>query len=451
MRIQPMKKNFTESKVLLLLALPLIASGLVENSLGFSSTLFLAHLSQEALAAGALVNWVFATLMVIMWGTLSAVSTTVAHYHGAQDHAGVARVFRDGLTLAILASIPAMILIWNLAPVLLLMGQDPKTVILAQGYLHALTWVIFPDFIFTVLLHFVTGLGRSRMNLFFTLLWIPINIFLNYGFVFGQFGFPALGIAGIGWGSAISFWFITVVMFCYMLYSKKFRIYRDHLRHNKQASTLRELSWVGFPMGLMFCIEIGFFTCVTLLMGTISNSAVAANQITLQFLSASTVVVFCLAQATTVRMGHMLGAGDKTIAERVGYLGMFIGLLYVILIALIYWIFPYQLIGLDLNLHVAGNQLAIELAKQFLMICAFFQIFESIRLAMFGALRGLKDTRFTMFISLLTFWGIALPLGYWVGIKLHGGGQGIWWMMVFGQLIAAIILIWRYRVKIREY
>lgn len=277
------KVLLSESKILFLLALPLIGSGVVENSLGFFSTLFLAHLSQEALAAGALVAWMFATLMVIMWGTLSAIATLVSHRHGAKDDIGVACVVRDSLILAIVATIPCMLLIWNLAPILLLVGQSPQMVALAQPYFHSLAWAIFPDLIFTVLLHFVMGLGHMRTNLVFILLWVPINIVLNYSLMFGKFGLPALGIAGIGWGMSISFWIVTILMAFYLLFNKHYRVYCQYLINNHQTSTLAELLRVGLPMGLMFCLEIAFFTCITLIIGTISSNALAANQITLQF------------------------------------------------------------------------------------------------------------------------------------------------------------------------
>lgn len=447
----PIKTFLSESKILFLLSLPLIGSGILENSLGFFSTIFLAHLSQEALAAGALVGWMFATLMVIMWGTLSATSTIVSHRHGAKDDVGVARALRDSLIFAMLAAIPAMLLIWNLTPILLLLGQNPKTIALAQAYLHALTWAIFPDFIFTVLLHFVTGLGHSRTNLFFTLLWVPLNIFLNYILIFGKFGAPALGIAGIGWGLTISFWLITTIMALYLLLNKSYRVYRQHLIHNPIPSALAEILRIGLPMGLMFCIEVAFFTCVTLLMGTISDTALAANQITMQYLGQLSTVSFCLAQAVTVRMGHRLGAGDPAAAQRAGYIGMLMALIFMIVVAFIYWIFPYQLISVDFDVHSAQHHSVVELAKQLLLICAFFQIFESIRITAFGALRALKDTRFTLLISILTFWMISIPLGYFLAMKLHWDGYGVWSAMVISQMIGAAILVRRYQQRIKNY
>jgi MATE family multidrug resistance protein len=343
-----------------------------------------------------------------------------------------------------------MLLIWNLDVILLNIGQDPHMIALAKPYFHAMVWAIFPDLMFTVFLHFVMGLGHMRTNLVFTLLWVPLNIFLNYCLIFGKFGLPALGIAGAGYGMAISFWIIASIMAVYLLLSKTYRIYFQHIFHNAIPSALMELLRVGLPMGLMFCIEIGFFTCITLIMGTLSSHAVAANQITMQFLGQFSTVSFCFAQAITVRMGHCLGAQDILVAKRAAYIGMFMAFSFMCVVAVIYWLFAEQLVHLDLDPMIASNSKAIAMAKQLLAICAFVQIFESVRLTAFGALRALKDTRFTLLISILTFWLIAIPLGYWFAMKLQWEGNGLWWGMVISQFIGAVILVWRYQKRMRD-
>ena len=219
------KTFFSESKLLLVLAIPLIMSGLVETSVGFFSNIFLAHLGTESLAAGALVNWVFTTIMVIIWGTLSAITTLVARYYGKQSLDQIQNVLCAGLLLAVTLMIPSMILLWNLAPIFLFFGQDPKTVLLAKPYLHGLTWAVIPDFIYTVAMQFVAGLGRTKINMSFSLLFVPLCIFFNYALVFGVFSFPKLGIAGIVWGTEISFWIIAILFSIYFFLKKDLRIY----------------------------------------------------------------------------------------------------------------------------------------------------------------------------------------------------------------------------------
>ncbi|MDQ5900204.1 MAG: multidrug resistance protein family [Pseudomonadota bacterium] len=444
------KAFFSESKILLVLSIPLIMSGIIETSVGFFSNIFLAHLGATSLAAGALVNWVFTTLMVIIWGTLSAITTLVARYYGAKKNAEISYVFYAGLLLAIVLMLPAMLLLWNLSPLFLFFGQAPETVKLAQFYLHGLTWAIIPDFIITVLLQFVAGLGRTRTNLTFSLLFVPLSIFFNYSLMFGKFGFPNLGIAGIGWGAAMTFWIITLGFSVYFCLNKSYRIYFKIPRWKKIVPRLYEIFQVGLPMGLTYFFEVGFFLAMSLLMGRISADTLSANQITLQFFWLFSIVTFALAQGITIRVGHSVGQNDKKAVNNSTYVGIFYASAFMFLVAIIYWVFPEKLIAIDFNLHDPNNAVIVRLAKEFLALAALVQLFEAPRFALFGALRGLKDTRFTLLTSILVFWIIALPLGV-IALSYGFAGYGIWWATLLAEIIGIFLLVWQYRRKVKEY
>lgn len=438
-------------RALLKLAIPLVISGIVESSIGFFSTIFLSHLGQTELAAGALVAWLFATLMMILWGTLSSVSVLVSQKYGAKDYQGIAFILRDGLLWAFILTIPAFILLWNLAPILLLIGQDPSVVVLSIAYLHGLAWGILPDFVGLVLLQFLIGLGHTRTTMIFTFSWVPLNLLTNYTLMFGKLGMPSLGIAGIGWGTTLAYWISTLGLIVYILFKNTYRRYLGNILVFKKPRFILEILHVGVPMGAMYTIEIGFFLVLTLLMGHLSRQTLAANQIALQYLGQLIAVIFSVAQAVTVRVGHAIGANNIAIAERASYSGIFISALCMSLVALCYWFLPQKLIGIDFRIDDPANAEIVAQATQFLAICALFQLLESIRITLFGALRGLKDSRWTLLASVMSFWCIAFPVGYAWAIKLHFGGKGLWWGMVLGAACSVMVLFFRFQYKIKCY
>lgn len=433
---------------LLQLAIPLTLTGLVESSIGFFSTLFLSHLGKTELAAGALVAWLFATMMVILWGSLTAVSVVVSQKHGAKNHFGVSMVLRDSLVLACLLVPPAFLLLWNIAPFFLVLGQTPAIVVMAQSYLHALAWGLLPDFVMLVLLQFMVGLGHVRASMVFTLIWVPIAIVCNYVLIFGKFGFPALGIAGIGWGMTASYWLTTVWLLLYIVLNKDYRHYTKNLLRFKTPFHIWEILRIGLPMGAMYAIEIGFFLVLSLMMGALSQTMLAANQIVLQYLGQLMAVIFSIAQAVTIRMGHLLGAHEVSQAKRASQAGIFIAVLFMTLVSLVYWIFPHQLISLDLRLSDPANATVIHFATQFFVICALFQLLEAARIVYFGSLRALRDTHFTLLVSIVSFWGIALPAGYFLSHGAHLNGAGLWWGMVIGASFSVPVLYYRVRSRL---
>ncbi|MGL5742855.1 MAG: MATE family efflux transporter [Legionella sp.] len=187
-----------------------------------------------------------------------------------------------------------------------------------------------------------------------------------------------------------------------------------------------ELLRIGIPLGIMYCIEIGFFFVMILIIGSLGSSLLAANQIVLQYLCILMSVIFSIAQAITVRMGHLLGKGEVHTARNAGYVGLVVSVIFMVVVALVYWFFPQHLIAIDFDPHSPNNKEVVYFAIQLLAVSAVFQILESARIALFGALRALKDTRYTLFVSVIRFWGIALPVGYVLATQLHFGGAGLW-------------------------
>lgn len=436
---------------LLKLAVPLALTGIVSASASFLETLFLAHVDHQTLAAGALVSWLYATFAVILFGTLSSINVLISHKHGAKDHTAITLITRDGLLLASLMVIPAFLLFWNMAPIFLLFGQNPSVVLLAQSYLHALSWGLLAKFIAIALFEVLIGLGDTRIILKLMVLGVSLLVFFSYVLIFGKFGFPALGIAGAGWGMSVADWIVAVVTSVYVLTHKEYKNYFRHIYNRNKPSFLWELLQVGVPMGTMYCIEVAFFFALTLVMGSLGSQLLAANQIALQYLGALMSVIFSIAQAITVRMGHLLGAKEINSAKTAGYCGALISATLMTIIAICFWVFPSFLISLDFDINSPANAEIVREIRNLFGISALFQIVEALRISLFGALRALKDTNFTLLTSIISFWCIALPIGYLFATYFRLGGEGLWYGMVIGASVSVLLLYRRFKSKIRRY
>lgn len=448
MRIFSLKNDLSP---LLKLAIPLAFTGILQSSSYFFETLFLARLGKDVLAAGALVSWLFATFSVILFGSLSSINILVSHKYGAKDDKGIASVVRDGLLLAIISAIPIFFLSRNMAPIFLFFGQPPSVVSFAEAYLHALSWGILPNFVMIAFLELIMGIGHARVVMVFSIIAVLFTIFFSYILIFGKLGFPGLGIAGAGWGITISNIIAVFLIMIYTLSHKNSRVYFQSVFIFKNPSFLGELIHIGGPIGLMYSVEVGFFFALALIMGTLSTQLLAANQIAMQYLGLFMSMIFSIASAITVRMGHLIGAKEIHSVARAGYLGISLSALLMIFIAIVFWFFPEMLISFDFNIHDPKNHDLLYYTEQLLLISPIFQILESIRISLFGALRALKDTHFTLLTSIISFWGISLPVGYYFATRLQLGGQGLWLGMVLGVTISIALLIWRFKWKMKYF
>ena len=445
-----MIKKFFKNDVsaLLSLALPMMFMGLIQSGIMFFDTIFLAHLGVKILAAGALVNWLFGTFIVVLVGSLSAINILIANKFGEKNHTAIAQVFREGLWLALCILPFSFLLFWFIGPVFGWFGQSAETVQLATSYLHALAFATIAWFPMMVCFELIMGIGDMRVMMAGNVIMVLLNILFSYLFIFGKLGFPSLGIAGAGYGMALSYVITFFSLVIFLINQSKYKPYFKNLFVFKKPLFLKELLKTGIPIGIMYSFELAFFLALTLFMGAYNHDLLVPNQITLQYACLILTAAFSIAQAVTIRIGHLLGAKELPAAKKANDAGIFLTLLVMCVGALVYIFSPTLLISLDFDVNDPNNASLVSYTQEFLFVCAFYQIFEGLRITLFGALRGLKDTRFSLVSSIIGFWAIPFPVGYILSHYTSIGGVGMWWGMALGALVNMCLLKWRFKSKI---
>lgn len=441
----------TQSKIMfevrqcLFLAVPLAMTQLAQSATGFVDTLMMGLLGSQILAAGGLGATAFTFLLIVATGIVSAVSPLVAEAYGSGNSGKVSWVVRQGLWLATLLSIPLTMLVLNATPLLRLMGQAPEMIPLTQTYLNAIAWSYFPALGFVALRSFVAALSKPRPVMVIVVIGTAINILTNYTLMFGKFGFPALGLAGIGWASTLSFWSMFLILIGYILrepFLQQYHVF--HRLHQFERRSFLELLQVGLPIGGMIAVEGGLFSAATFLIGQLGVVPLAAHQIALQSASISFNVPLGISFATTIRVGQLLGQQNFRAMRLAGFVGIGLGTLSMAVTAFLFWTVPQQVVGLFLDVNNPANTSVIELAKVLLGVAAVFQLADGAQVCAAGALRGLKDTRIPMLIAVFAYWGVGLSSGMFLARSLNLGSVGLWWGLAFGLMVAAVILTWRF-------
>ena len=437
---------FSEIRQSARLSLPLIASNVVQASSGFLGTLMVAHLGRDYLAANALGASVYFTLIVFLFGVLSAIGVLVAQNLGAKNKVGIELAVSQGFLLALLFAIPMVILVWFAPTLLALSGESHNIVLLTTQYLHAVIWCIVPLALLIAMEQFLIGLGYTKFVLWVSLAEVPFEILASYVLVFGKFGFPKCGIAGVGYGFCIVFTATAIGLAIFLAKSKacrEYKIFSYIFRVN--AKYFQELLRIGWPIGCMYVIEVALLAVLAFLMGKLGSDQLAAHQIARQYLMLGMMIVFAISQVATIRIGYAVGRQDKPAVNRAILANLSFGFCLTALIAICLMVFAKDFIGLDINIANPQYVTLIHYAEIFFIFCGFALVFDTFRFIAIGALRGLKDTRAPMYISIFTYWFIALPLAYWFGFGLHLGGIGLWLGLVIGIFVGAVILLLRFK------
>jgi multidrug resistance protein, MATE family len=428
-------------------SLPLLVSYAVEFSSPFLGIAMVAHLGADALAASGLAAVIYLVVQVFFFGTLNAVGIMVAHNFGAKTNADIGLIMRQGFWVSLVFGIPLVLLLWIIPPLLLhLSGQTTAVINLAIAYLRAISLSLLPLTFAVVMEQFLIGIGRIKVVLWISLLQVPLEIILIYLFVFGKFGIPSCGIAGVGYGLTAVFTLAAIVIWLYLLWNKDFIVYRL-FRGGWQVSRdyFYEILRVGVPTGVTYAIELGLYAVISFFMGCLGRDVLAAHQIAIQYIDfTESAVIFSIVQTTATRISHAVGAQNRRAIRRAFYVDSAVGMFLMLAVVMVYWLFPRFLIALDLDLHDAQNASIVQHAISFLAIGGMVLICDSTRFILTGALRALKDTRVPMLITTIVLWLLVLPLAYWFGLALGFGGRGIWYALVIGVLIITTILYIRF-------
>ncbi len=435
-----------EIKDTLIISIPLIVAQLIYASSSFIGTALVAKLGEDALAASVLVSMIWISLSVLFFGILNAISVLVSHQHGAENDKKISDIMGQAFLLGILVSL-LIILVLSAMPILLRLSHQPPTVLtLSYDYMRSLLWTVPGLVILIICEQFLAGIGRVKLVLQMSLLVVPIEIPLIYCLIFGKFGLPHCGVAGIGYGFAITYTSTAILLIWYLTTSHHYARYQIFSKMNRIDFTyLNAFFRLGLPIGLMHLIEVSTFAAATWWIGQFGTTLLAAHQMVIQYLNFVITIVFAMSEAVTIRVGHAAGKQDLMGVHYAIYTGMLLNFCCISVIACVFYFFPHLLLQFDLDIYLPANASLVNDGSVLLSICAILIIFDNFRIIGFGALRGLKDTRFSMLATFISFWLIGLSLSYFLGFTYQLDAAGIWWGLTLAIGCGAIIILARLR------
>ncbi len=423
-----------------MLAYPVMLSQLGQVLVGVADSLMVGRLGAEPLAAASLANVIFHVIMVFGLGVSLAVTPLVAAADGEQDSGKIQSIFSNGLLVNILLGILLVLSVVICTPVLYQLDQPTEVVRLAIPYLQIITVALVPYMIFQSFRQFAEGMGNTRQAMYVTLTGNGLNIILNYLLIYGKLGLPELGLNGAGWATLIARTTMAILMGLYVYRAPKFRSFRSAFKMRGISKTvIRRILKVGVPAGLQFVFEVGAFGFAAIMMGWLGTLKLAAHQIAISLASISYMMATGMASAATIRVGNQLGRKNLVNLRIAGHTSFIMVALFMGFAAMIFLTFKHFLP----TLYISDLQV-IDIASQLLVVAAFFQISDGVQVVAMGALRGIEDVKIPTVIAITAYWVLGLPVGYFLAFPLGMGANGIWYGLLIGLSVAAILLAYRF-------
>ncbi len=429
------------------LALPVIGSNLTQSLKHLTDAIMLGWYGVDELAGGVLGTTLFSVVFIVGSGCAMATVPLAASAEGSGLTWRVRRVIRMGIWLSLIYGVLVLLPLWNTRWLLVSLGQEELTASLAGDYMRIAMWGMLPALGIMALKSFFMALVRPRIVLWATLAGVVLNILANYGLIFGNWGFPELGIKGAAIATVVSHCFALLIMFLYTEFKPDFRkysLFSNFLRPDWPA--FREVFRLGWPISATLVAETGFFAITAIMMGWIDTETLAAHGITLEIAAFVFMIYLGLANAGTVQIGRAIGLQDRAgifLASR-AVIMLCVGAVAIVVLVMVS--VPETLISAFLDTDADNADHVIAIGVSLLYVAAAFQLADALQVVALGLLRGLSDTHLPMIIATFSYAVLGLPASYLLGFTLGGGGVGVWTGFVIGLGCAAVLLFLRYRL-----
>ncbi len=434
-------------KTLLRLAWPLIIANSFWNLQLTIDRVFLGQYSTEALAAAMAVMGVFWTPMALLQQTAAYLMTFVAQYFGAKETRMIGPAVWQALYLSVAGGMLFLGLIPMADTLFTMIGHSSQVRPLEVEYFQAICYSALPTALVAACSSFFSGLGNTRTVMWINCVGLIANVILDYVMIFGKFGFPAWGVAGAGYATALATW-CSAIYALYLVFQKK---------HEKEFAVRSgwQVNWslmkrylrFGLPSGLQWALEGLAFTVFLIFVGRMTNgdAALASSGIVVTVMMLAVLPPMGVAQAVSIQLGQYLGDKKADLAEACTWSGLQLSLMYIFTVGLTFLLFPHFYLNWFHNPSQQDlwNQVSI-IVPYLLMYVALFTCFDSMNLIFSFALKGAGDTRFVTLVALTVPWPLMVAPTWFIK-DWDGAVYWAWGAASFYIIFQSFIFLARFK------
>lgn len=424
------------------IAIPIALQGLITGGVNVMDTLMVGKVGETELSAVSLANQFITIFHIFCMGIGMGASVLIARYYGMEDRVSLKKTITIMLRLCLAMAVLFCVLTALFPRHIMYLFTDERPVI--EHGITYLQWSVITYFFLGLSLTctiVLRNVGQVKLPLYTSVAAFFINIGANYVFIFGAFGIPAMGVAGAALGTLIARVFEFAMICGYLFVFDKRIGYRAAELFRCVGDLWKEYIRISIPVLISDGILAFGNTAVTMVIGHLGKSFVAANAVTAVTQQLSSVMIQGFSQAGAIVTGHTLGEGDRDKAYRQGYAFLGIGVVFGLIAAgIILAISEPILYAYDLT--PGTKALARELMWSVSIIVAF-QATNSIMTK--GVLRGGGDTKVLMIADNVFLWVASVPLGILTGFVLQLPAFWIYFALKIDQVLKAFWCVWRLR------
>lgn len=454
-----MRKNsyIGEYKHLIKLGLPITVAQVGFTLQGMADTLMLGQHSASELAATGFANSLLIMAQLLGMGFCMAAVPTIGGLYSQRRYQDITSELKSSMIADILQGILVCLIMYASYASLPLMGLDEELLPLIKEYMLIVIPSLLVMNVCSGMKNFYDSLTDTRITMWIVLSGNLWNVVWNWLLIFGNWGFPEMGIRGAAWATVTSRILMLLLYVACFLFAHRYAIYRSLWKTARvtRASLLNH-NRLGWPIAFQLTIELAAFSGVALALGRggiswDATSALSAHQVSSQVAAFIYMFYIGIGSAVAIRVAHYHGLGGWNGIRRSAHAGYHLIVVVGIVTTALVCIFRHDITSLfvsndDPVLFATISATVVSMVWPMI----FYQVGDGMQSCYVNALRGIGDVKKLTKYSFFCYGIVTIPLSYIFGIIMDGGAVGIWWGFPVGLSLAGILYLRRFLFQLRR-
>lgn len=432
---------------ILKIGLPIMLGQACVIILAFADNIMIGWHSVDELAASSFVNNIMNLFIMTELGFATGMTPMIGANNGTGDIKGIGATLKNGLIVNGIIGVISLVLLTAIYFLLGHFGQAPELLPYIRPYFIIIGISTLFALGFNVLKQFTDGICRPMISMTLLMIGNLLNIFGNWVLIYGNLGFPELGLTGAGISTLISRILILCVFIAFIFKSKKMKEYARAIKEAVVSkSEMKGVLRMGYPVGTQMALETSTFTFAAVMAGWLGVLQLAAHQVVITISQLFFLMMQGLSFAVSILVSNAFGRKDFESVQEYAGKGYFMILSISATLSVLLYCFRYQATGIFTD----SPEVSAMAVSLFFLLFAY-QFGDGLQLCFANVLRGIQDVRPIMYAAFVSYYLIAIPVAYLLGFKAGFGIQGIWMGFPIGLTLAGIFFYVRYRSDLKRF
>nr|QIM10866.1 MATE family efflux transporter [uncultured Muribaculaceae bacterium] len=407
----------------------------------FADTMMVGAYGLNELAASAFVNSLFLIVIVMLLGFAGGVTPLIGALYGKGNHTEGGIMLRASLQVNTIMAISFMVIMSGLYFFLDCFGQDPEILPIARRYYLIILFTLIPMAIFNCFQQTANGTTDTATPMWIILCADTINIIGNYLLIFGKFGCPELGLAGAGISTLVARTFAAITIVAVFAFRKRYKPYWEPLKTSHAGKERRLKVWnTSYPLMIQSGVECGLWSAGAVVSGWFGKVQLGAYQVVNTISQLGFMTYMSFGWAVSIRVANFTGLKDYRSIRKSTYAGLHLILVLCVIASLGFYFFADQLVTL-----FTSEQAVVAAALPLILPLILYQFCDATQLTYVNALRGTSEVRPLLWISIVGYLVVGIPLLYFMAVTLGLQTVGVYYSFSGALTVTALLLIFVYR------